>query len=44
MKTVESVAGVDLPDDQIKPLVEGVKAKLGKVDLGGIVGKVKGLF
>ena len=44
VKTVESLAGVDLPDDQVKPLVEGVKAKLGKVNLGGIVGKVKGLF
>ena len=44
VKTVESVAGVDLPDDQVKPLVEGVKAKLGKLDPGGIVGKIKNLF
>ena len=43
-KTVEGLIGVDLPDDQVKPLVEGVKAKLGKLDPGGIVGKIKNLF
>ena len=28
VKTVEGLAGVDLPDDQINPIVEGIKAKL----------------
>ena len=42
-KTVEELIGVDLPDDKIKPVVDGVKAKL-KLDsigdkLGGLFGK-----
>lgn len=41
VKAVEDVVGVDLPDDQIKGLVDGVKAK---VDLGGIADKIGGLF
>ncbi len=45
VKTVESVVGVDLPDDKIQPLVEGVKAKLGgKVDIGNILGGIKKMF
>lgn len=41
IKAVEEVLGVDLPDDQIKSVVEGVKAK---VNLGGIADKIGGLF
>lgn len=41
IKAVEEVLGVDLPDDQIKNVVEGVKAK---VNLGGIADKIGGLF
>jgi len=41
IKAVEEVIGVDLPDDQIKSVVEGVKAK---VNLGGIADKIGGLF
>ena len=41
VKAVEDVVGVDLPDDQIKGLVDGVKAK---IDLGGIADKIGGLF
>ena len=40
-KTVEALIGVDLPDDQINTVVEGVKAK---VNLDGIAGKLGSLF
>ena len=38
------VTGVDLPDDQLKPLVAGIKAKLAASDLGGALGGLKKLF
>lgn len=41
IKAVEGVIGVDLPDDQIQSVVDGVKAK---IDLGGIADKLGGLF
>lgn len=41
IKAVEDVVGVDLPDDQIKSVVDGVKAK---VNLDGIADKIGGLF
>lgn len=44
VKAVKSVIGIDLPDDQIKSLVEGVKAKLSLDKAGGIPGSVKRLF
>lgn len=28
IKAIESIIGIDLPDDMIKPLIDGVKAKL----------------
>ena len=40
-KTVEGLVGVDLPEDQLNAVVEGVKAK---VNLDGIAGKLGGLF
>ena len=40
-KTVEGLIGVDLPEDQINAVVEGVKAK---VKLDGIASKLGGLF
>jgi len=40
---VESVIGVDLPDDQINKVVDAVKTKI-KIDDSGIIGKVTGLF
>lgn len=43
VKAVESVVGVDLPDDEINKIVDGIKAKitLDKAGdlLGGIFGK-----
>ncbi|MCH5204960.1 MAG: hypothetical protein J1F03_09425 [Oscillospiraceae bacterium] len=41
VKAVEEVLGVDLPDDQVKGIIDGVKAK---VNLGGIADKIGGLF
>lgn len=38
---IESIVGIDLPDDQIKPLIEGVKAKLAG---GGLMDTIGGLF
>lgn len=44
VKAVESVIGVDLPDDQIKPLLDGVKAKLAADQAGDTLGSFKKLF
>lgn len=40
-KTVEGLIGVDLPDDQVNAVVEGVKAK---INLDDLTGKLGGLF
>jgi len=44
IEAVESVLGVDLPDDKIKGIVEGAKAKLKLDDAGGALGSIKKLF
>ena len=44
VKAVESVLGVDLPDDVVKKVVDGVKAKISVDKLGGIAGTIKNLF
>lgn len=41
IKAVEGVIGVDLPDDQINRIVDGVKAK---INVDGAIGKITGLF
>lgn len=41
VKAVEDVLGVDLPDDQINGIIDGVKAK---VNFDGIADKLGGLF
>ena len=41
MATVKGLLGVDLPDDQVSKLVDGVKAKLSFDKIGGAIG---GLF
>lgn len=40
VKALEGILGVDLPDDQLKPLVAGVKAKLGADDVSDALGKL----
>lgn len=48
IKAVEGVLGVDLPDDKINDIIDGVKAKINLDDLGdklgGIADKIGGLF
>ena len=44
IKTVEKLTGVDLPDDQLKPLVAGIQTKLAATSLGGKLDGLKNLF
>ena len=44
VKALEKLTGVNLPDDQLKPLVAGIKAKLAASDLGGKLDGLKKLF
>jgi len=45
VKAVEGVIGIDLPDDQINAVIEGVKAKISVDDIkdkiGGLFGGLK---
>ena len=41
VKTVEGLVGVDLPDDTVKKIVDGVKAKISLDKLGGAAGDIK---
>ena len=40
--TVEGLLGVDLPNDQIEKLVDGIKAKISLDKLGSGLGKLFG--
>ena len=42
--TVEKLLNVDLPNEQLEPLVEAVKAKLSLDDLGNMLGGLGKLF
>ena len=44
IKTIEGLIGMDLPDDQVEQIVSGVKAKVSLDKLGGLGGKLGGLF
>ncbi len=44
VKALEKMLGVNLPEDQLKPLVAGVKAKLAASDISGALGGLKKLF
>ena len=41
IKTVEGLIGMDLPDDQIEKIADGIKAKISLDQVGGALG---GLF
>lgn len=41
IKTVEGLIGIDLPDDQVSRIVDGIKAKINLDKVGGALG---GLF
>ncbi len=44
VKALESVLGIDLPDDQVKALIDGVKAKLSLDKADGLLDSLKKLF
>lgn len=44
VSAVENVIGIDLPNDQINALIEGVKAKLTADKAGNVLGAIKKLF
>jgi len=44
LEAVESLLGVDLPDDMVEKIVEGVKAKLTVDKLSGGLSALKKLF
>ncbi len=49
VKVLEKTFGIDLPDDQINQIIDGVKSKLdlSNIDVkqaAGLLGKLKGLF
>lgn len=44
VKTVEKLVGVDLPEDQIEAVVDGIKAKIKIDSVSDIAGKLKNLF
>ena len=44
VKVVEELVGVDLPDELIEKVVDGVKAKLTMDKVGDALGALSGLF
>jgi uncharacterized protein YpuA (DUF1002 family) len=44
VKTVEQVLGVELPDDTINKIVDGVKAKISVDKASDMLGSLKKLF
>lgn len=44
IKTVEGLLGIDLPDDQLQPLVAGIQAKLAASHVGDKLEGLKKLF
>ncbi|MBE5882922.1 MAG: hypothetical protein E7291_00625 [Lachnospiraceae bacterium] len=44
IKAVEQVLGVDLPDDVIEKIIDGVKAKITVDNVSDIAGAIKKLF
>ena len=48
VKVLEDLTGIDLPDDKINAIIDGIKAKLNLDDIAekaeGILGALGGLF
>ncbi|MNE19566.1 hypothetical protein D3C76_482030 [compost metagenome] len=44
VSAIESVIGIDLPNDQINALIDGVKAKISLDKAGDMLGSIKKLF
>lgn len=44
VKTVEKLLGVNLPDDVIEKIIDGVKAKMTADSISDVADKIKKLF
>lgn len=44
VKTIEKILGVDLPDDIVNQIIDGVKAKISMDKAAGAVDALKKLF
>lgn len=44
IKAIEEVLGVDLPDDAVEKIVDGVKAKVAADSISDVASKFKKLF
>ena len=44
VKTIEKVLGIDLPDDVVMKIIDGVKAKLAMDNVSKAAGARKGIF
>jgi len=44
VKALESIAGIDLPDDKINQVIDGIKAKLTADKAGDLLGGIKKMF
>lgn len=44
IKTIEGLIGIDLPDEKLGAIVDGIKAKISMDKIGDALGGLKGLF
>lgn len=44
VKVIEKVIGMDLPDDVVEKVIEGVKAKIAVDGVSKVTGVIKNLF
>ncbi|MBQ7923605.1 MAG: hypothetical protein IJ325_13690 [Clostridia bacterium] len=44
VKTLEKLLKIDLPDEKLDAVVDGIKAKLAIDDVSDVLGKLGGLF
>ena len=44
VKVIEELIGVDLPDDLVNQLIDGIKAKIKLDQIGNALGGLSGLF
>ena len=44
VKVIEELLGVDLPDDLVNKIIDGVKAKINLDKVGDALGSLSGLF
>ncbi len=44
ISVIEELIGIDLPDDQLNQLIDGIKAKISLDKVGDLLGGLGGLF